>query len=168
MLIKRYRSLILLFIAFLSFYFPVKSQNKPISLPINAKGQIEYTEYVAIPNTPQSILSKRALHWMVISPSYKFRKMDLVDSEYGRFISSGTFNIGNDEVFISLIVDVKSNKAQIKISNFDYNISPGNIPLDNLSNQKTKAAKILIPKVSENMKQLIKSFKEAMLSSNKV
>jgi hypothetical protein len=167
MLSKVYLSTIILAIA-LTFSLQLKAQNKAINLPINAKGQIEYIEDVAVPRTTQSILYNRAMHWIISSPTYMFTKIDLFDREFGRLIASGKLHYNNDEVFISLSVDVKDNKAQLNISRFDYNMMTGNIPIDNLSNQKTKEAKILIPKVSEGMKLLIKSFHNAMLSPAKI
>jgi hypothetical protein len=143
-------------------------QNRLANLPIDANGQIVFTQNVAIPNTEQSVLYSRALRWITGTKTYKFKKIDMVDTDFGRFLASGEFVIGHDEVFISLSVDVKNNKAQLKVTRFDYNIAPGNIPIDNLSDQKTKEAKLLTPLVRQTMTIFLNSFVNAMQNETKI
>jgi len=139
------------------------AQNKVVTLPINANKQIEYIENLSIPGATQTQLFKKALNWMVGSKAYKFRKINLMDNSYGRLIADGKFILNNEEVFLSLTVDVKDNKAQLKVSRFDYNMQIGNIALDNLTNTKAKDVKILTPLVATAMTVLIKDFREAMI-----
>lgn len=155
---------LLLTIALFIVPLHIVAQNKITKLPTNSNGQIAYFETVSIPHTSQSVLFKRALNWIVGTKVYKFGKIGLLDNSFGRMIVSARFVFNNDEVFISLTADVKDNKAQLKVSRFDYNMQAGNIPLDNLNNPKSKEAKILIPQVSDAMKLLIKSFRDTMLS----
>lgn len=163
---KVYTSRFVLIIALLVAPLYPKAQNKVVALPTNSNNQIEYLVSISVPNTSQAILFKRALKWMVGSKAYKFKKIDLMDNEFGRLIASGTFIFNVDEVFISLKVDVKNNNAQLKVSRFDYNMFVGNIPLNNLSNYKTKEAKILIPQTAEAMKKLLDNFKKSIVSGS--
>ena len=166
--VKVYIQSLVLAIAFLSVPLFTMAQVKPVVLPTNANHQIEYIENITVANTDQSVLFRRALNWLVTSKAYKFKKIDLLDNSFGRMLSSGRFVFNVDEVFLSLAIDVKDNKAQLKVTKFDYNMMVGNVPYDNLTNSKTKEAKILIPQVSEAMKILLKSFRDGMMSTEKI
>lgn len=141
----------------------LKAQTKVGTLPINpSTHQIEYVENVPVPGSKQAKLYQKALNWVVGSKAYKFKKINIMDSSFGRIVAEGRFIFNNEEVFISLTVDVKDNKSQLKVSRFDYNMQVGNIPLDNLTNPKAKDVKVLVPLVANAMKFLIKDYRTAI------
>lgn len=139
------------------------AQNKVVVLPTNANHQIEYIENVAAPGFTQAQLFKKALNWVVGTKTYKFRKIGLLENTYGRIMADGKFILNNEDVFLSIIIDVKENKAQLKVSRFDYNMQIGNVPLDNLTNTKAKDVKILTPLVANAMKTMIADFRAAII-----